>query len=167
MPKKQEISESQAQEIAAARKMNKNKNVDRRLKALEMRACGSKSEEIAKRCGYHPSHISKLVAIYLSQGLEGIVANHYKGNHRNMDIEEEEALLARYEKQAEQGEMVEVSTIKTAYEKAVGHRIGKGQIYYVLKRHGWRKLLPRSKHPNKASDEVIEASKKLTSEYVN
>jgi hypothetical protein len=31
-----------------------------------------------------------------------------------------------------------------------------------LKRHGWRKVKPRPRHPGKASDEVIEASKKLT-----
>ena len=31
----------------------------------------------------------------------------------------------------------------------------------VLERHGWRKVMPRSKHPQKASDEAIEASKKI------
>ncbi len=31
----------------------------------------------------------------------------------------------------------------------------------VLKRKGWRKVMPRSKHPKKASPEAIEASKKL------
>ena len=55
-----------------------------------------------------------------------------------------------------------VQYVKNAYEEKVGHSIGKGQIYKVLNRHGWRKVLPRSKHPNKASDEAIEASKKLT-----
>ncbi|MDE7249890.1 MAG: winged helix-turn-helix domain-containing protein, partial [Lachnospiraceae bacterium] len=33
-------------------------------------------------------------------------------------------------------------------------------IYCVLKRHGWRKVMPRSRHPKKASEEVIETSKK-------
>ena len=57
--------------------------------------------------------------------------------------------------------IVEVSEIKTSYEQAVGHRTGGSQIYYVLRRHGWRKVMPRSKHPKKASEEVIETSKKL------
>ena len=39
--------------------------------------------------------------------------------------------------------------------KSVGH------IYAVLHRNGWRKTMPRSRHPKKASDEAIEASKKL------
>ncbi|MCI8758540.1 MAG: winged helix-turn-helix domain-containing protein [Oscillospiraceae bacterium] len=36
------------------------------------------------------------------------------------------------------------------------------QIYCVLHRHGWRKVMPRSKHPKKASEDEIAASKKLT-----
>jgi len=81
-----------------------------------------------------------------------------------MSISEEEAFLSQYKKQAEQGQMIEVSSMKAAYEEKVGHTIGGSQIYYVLARHNWRKVMPRSKHPNKASDEEIESSKKLTSE---
>ena len=49
--------------------------------------------------------------------------------------------------------------IEAAYEKQVGHRISNSQIYRVLYRHGWRKIMPRSRHPKKASEEVIETSK--------
>ena len=58
----------------------------------------------------------------------------------------------------------EVSEIKARYEEAVGNSIGGSQIYYVLKRHGWRKVMPRSRHPKKASEEVIATSKKLKHE---
>ena len=78
-----------------------------------------------------------------------------------MSYAEEAKLLAQYEQQAEAGQMVETSEIKKAYEEKVGHRIGGQQIYLVLARHGWRKVMPRSKHPKKADDEAIEASKKL------
>ncbi len=63
--------------------------------------------------------------------------------------------------QAEKGELVEVSAIESAYREAVGHSIGNGQIYCVLHRHGWKKIMPRSRHPKKASEEVIKTSKKL------
>ena len=33
----------------------------------------------------------------------------------------------------------------------------------LLERHNWRKVMPRSRHPKKASDEAIEASKKINS----
>ena len=84
-----------------------------------------------------------------------------------MAEEEEAALLEPYREKAEQGQIVEVSEIKASYEQAVGHTIGGSQIYYVLHRNGWRKVMPRSKHPKKASEEVIASSKKLTSESRN
>ena len=79
-----------------------------------------------------------------------------------MRYEEESALLEPFQKDAEAGQIVEVSEIKAAYQKAVGHSIGTAQIYYVLRRHKWRKVMPRSKHPKKADEEVIKASKKIT-----
>jgi transposase len=160
--KKKEITLEQKAELEAARKENKDKTVEKRLKALIMRAEGKKNKEVAEATEYHRAYISGLVSKYLQNGIEAIVENHYGGNHRNMSYEEEKAFLDKYKKQAEKGQIVEVSEIKKAYEEKVGHSISSGQIYYVLKRQGWRKLMPRSKHPNKASDEVIESSKKLT-----
>ena len=58
--------------------------------------------------------------------------------------------------------MVEISEIEAAYQKKVDHKIGEVQIYRVLHRHGWRKIMPRSRHPKKATPEAIEASKKLS-----
>ena len=84
-----------------------------------------------------------------------------------MREEEVTVLLEPYREQAEKGQIVEVSEMKASYEQAVGHTIGGSQIYYVLHRNGWRKITPRSKHPKKASEEVIETSKKLTLKWQN
>ena len=79
-----------------------------------------------------------------------------------MKPEKEAALLETFRAKAESGQMVSIREIEAAYEQAVGHKIGSGQIYRVLHRQGWRKVMPRSKHPKKASEEVIATSKKLT-----
>ena len=79
-----------------------------------------------------------------------------------MSIEEEAAILAPFQERAEKGELVEVREIAKAYQAAVDYPVSKGQIYFVLHRHGWRKIMPRSRHPKKASEEEIAASKKLT-----
>ena len=105
-----------------------------------------------------------LVSRYKANGLASITESHYHGNHRNLSYAEEEALLEPFRQDSNAGKTVSVHDIETAYREAVGHSIGTSQIYYVLHRHGWRKVMPRSKHPKKASDEVIETSKKLTSE---
>lgn len=161
MAKSYEISQSQLQEIEAARKKNRNKNVERRLYVLVMRAEGKSLEEISEKTGYHISTASKLVARYMRDGISAIAENHYKGNRRNMSFEEEAAILAPFIERAERGELVDIKEIAAAYQKAVPHKISDTQIYYVLHRHGWRKIMPRSRHPKKASEEAIEASKKL------
>ncbi len=67
-----------------------------------------------------------------------------------MSLEEETALLAPFMSRVAQGQTVEVREIKAAYEEKVGHSIGGSQIYYVLRRHGWKSAPPgkRPKKPN-------------------
>ena len=120
-----------------------------------------KSKEVSQATGFHAAYVTTLVAKYRKKGLEAISGNHYGGNRRNMSVEEEAALLAPFKARAEKGELVEIGEIEAAYQQAVGHSIGTSQIYYVLHRHGWRKVMPRSRHPQKADEEVIETSKKL------
>jgi transposase len=163
MPKSYQITKKQVVELEATRKENKDKNVERRLKALLLRAQGIKRAEVASQTEFATSYISELTAKYCNQGLSAIVENHCGGNHRNLSFAEEEALLEPFKKLAESGQIVEVSEILAAYETKLGRPTGSNsQIYYVLARHGWRKVMPRSKHPNKASEEEIESSKKLT-----
>lgn len=162
MKMKHRYSEKDQEIIKAARKANKGKQVERRLIALELQAAGKKAKEISAITGFHPGYISRLKAKYRDGGIEAITGNHYGGNRRNMSFEEEATLLEPFRQRASQGQLVEVSEIKAVYEDAVGHTIGGSQIYYVLRRHGWRKVMPRSRRPKKASDEAIEASKKLT-----
>ena len=160
MAKSNAISQRQLVEIETARKKNRNKNIERRLYVLVMRAEGKSLEEISEKTGYHISTASKLIARYMRDGISAIAENHYKGNRRNMSFEEEAAILAPFIERAERGEMVDIKEIAAAYQKAVPHKISDTQIYYVLHRHGWRKIMPRSRHPKKASEETIEASKK-------
>lgn len=162
MASRYKFSNEEIKAIEQARKENKDKRAETRLKALELRAKGADSSVVAEATGFHAAYISQLVAKYRDHGLEAISGNHYGGNHRNMSVEEEAAILAPFKERAEKGEMVEISEIAKAYQATVDHPVSNGQIYFVLHRHGWRKVMPRSKHPKKASDEEIAASKKLT-----
>ena len=157
------ISDEEKATIEKARQETKNKNVDRRLRVLQLHAEGMKHKEIAEKTEYTKLYISELVNKYRKNGLSAIIDNHYQGNNRNMSFAEEEALLEPFKEAAMSGQIVEVSAIKKAYEEALGRSLEKdrGIIYRLLDRHEWRKVMPRSKHPNKASDEEIEASKKL------
>ena len=163
MKMKYKFSEEQYAEIKAERRANRDKQIDKRLEVLELRCEGVSQKEIAKKkTGFHRSHVCNLIKIYFEDGLQAVAETHYVGNRRNMSFEEETEILEQFRQKAEQGQMLDIREIEKAYQERVNHRIGHGQIYCVLNRHGWRKIMPRSKHPKKASEEVIEASKKLT-----
>ncbi len=121
MPKSYQFSREQKTELEAAKKANKNKSIDKRLEALLMRASKVKREEICKRTGFCKQYITDLTANYHKNGISAITGNHYKGNRRNMSNQEEAALIARFEEQAQKGQIVEISAIAAAYEEIVGH----------------------------------------------
>ena len=107
MASRYQFSKEEIQAIQEARKGNKDKRAEARLKALELRAKGQKAEDVARATGFHPAYVTQLVAKYRNQGLEAISGNHYGGNHRNMSEEKEAAILAPFKRQAEKGEIIE------------------------------------------------------------
>ena len=147
MPKRYHISEEQVRELEEARKKTKDKNVDRRLQALLLHAEGKKHKLIAERTEFAETYISELVARYRKNGVSAIVENHYPGNHRNMSFDQEKALLEPFMKAAAVGQVITVGEIKRAYEETVGRSLenNRGQIYNVLRRHGWRNTNPKLK----------------------
>jgi Transposase and inactivated derivatives len=167
MPKTYVISAEDCIKIEEARRENKNKQVEKRLRAVQLRGEGKKNHEIGDILETSSDMVSLWVASYAKGGIEALMPKKRGGNRRNISFEEEAKMLAEFEERANAGQVVEVSEIKRRYQELVDHPIGNSQIYFVLARHNWRKVKPRSKHPKKASDEVIEASKKLTTESEN
>lgn len=161
MPKTYKIEAETAEEIKEIRKGIKDKVVDKRLHAVQLRGEGMKNKEIAKKLDTSDKVVSHWISTYANKGIAGLLPKPHPASHYNMTFEEEEEFLAQFSEKAETGQIIEVSEIKQAYVEKVGHSISTGQIYRVLHRHGWRKIMPRSRHPKKADDEAIEASKKL------
>lgn len=162
MPKTYTISKENAAEIMEVRKTIKDKQVDKRLYAVQLRGEGMTNKEIAEKLDTSDKMVSQWVSAYINNGgIEALLPKKRGGNHRNLSYEEEAEFLEEFSEQAKAGKIVDTNEIKAAYIARVGHSIGGNQIYLLLKRHGWRKVMPRSKHPKKASEEAIEASKKL------
>jgi transposase len=162
MPRPQrKFSEEQKLEIRSALKESKNIWEQKRLMMLNIRAeSGASAQLIAQLLGCSKSSVEHVIGTYFLNGLSGIAWNKQSGNRRNLSMDEEKELLNQFKQQAEQGHMLVVKEIKQAYVKKLGRSVPNSTIYRMLKRHGWRKIMPRSKHPKKASDEAIEAYKK-------
>ena len=119
MAARYEITSEQKLEIEEARKANKNKKVEARLKVLLMRAAGKPAGKISETTGYHAAYISGIISNYVNNGIEAITGKHYGGNRRNMSYEEEAAILKPFLEKSEKGQLLVVSEIEAAYEKNV------------------------------------------------
>lgn len=148
-------------EIEEAFKQEKEKRAYIKLLVLKLKALDRlTNQEIAKQTGYHKNSVNKIVSKYKKSGLDSVIHPNYGGNHAYLAKEEEEEFLKAFEEQAQNGQMLEVSEIARAYEEKIGKKVSLVMIYLLLKRHNWRKVMPRSKHPKKADEQAIEAYKK-------
>ena len=155
------ITEEEYLEVIQQEKRTRDKRVSKRLQILISRYEGMSNKEIAKKYDLSPDRVSHLISEFKKVGLEEYVRVKYEGNHRNMTYDEEQAILDEFIEAAERGQIITVKEIKLAFDEKLGRDTGRGYIYMLLARHGWRKIKPRPKHPKKASDEEIAASKKL------
>ncbi len=105
--------------------------------------------------------ISQLCRRYRGQGLEEFMRNKYTSHRRALTEEQEQEILSKFEEAAKAGKEVTALEIKAAFDEVRGKTTGRGYIYALLRRHGWRKVMPRPKHPKAANEEACEASKKL------
>lgn len=155
------INQEEYQRLVEAEKQCRNKRISKKLSVLLIRFSGKSISETAEKMDCSIRTVARLVAEYKENGLEKFMQNKYGGNHRSLSEEEEREILSRFEKKAQEGQIITAQDIKKAFDERIGKDTGSGYIYMLLKRHGWRKVMPRAKHPKKASEEAIEASKKL------
>jgi len=134
----------------------------KRLLALHMRGLGKTNAQVGESLGYSPYHITVLVSKYKKEGMDAILEDKRTSNNCRMDFEEEAKFLQQFEELAEAGQVLTVEKILSKYEEVTGNQSNTSTIYKLLKRHGWRKVKPRPKHPNGATEAEKEASKKLT-----
>lgn len=156
------ISEEEYGAIKAAEKETKDKRISNRLRVIMMRYEGKKVREIAEVTGMRKNSISQLCRRYREQGLEEFIRKKATSHRYALTEEKEKEILSRFEAAAEAGQEITVREIKAAFDEERGKDTGRGYIYMVLKRHGWRKVMPRSRHPKAANEEACEASKKLS-----
>ncbi len=165
MALKRKIPHDIDHDIRVKLKKNKDVKAQRRLIALNMYRQGKTNQEIADATGYHPQHVTKLVTEVINNGLDSILHDGRTSNNYRMTYAEEAEFLVQFEKLAEDGQLVTVSPILEKYEEETGKKSNTTSIYRLLKRHGWRKLQPRRKHPKAADAKEQKRQKKLKSSW--
>ena len=120
-----------------------------RIQCVLIRATlGSSAKEIAQLLGWATTTVHVIHSRWAKEG-EAIFDLHGRGGRHNQHLtaEQEADLLAPFTKTATGGEMLHVSEIKKAFEERVGVQVAASTVYRMLDRHGWRKVVPRPRHP--------------------
>jgi len=158
------ISKEEAKNIRQEMEKTTDSKAYAKLQAAALRGEGFSNDQIASITGYNSNYVGELCKQFVQDGMEKYKSDGRKGrNNRHMTEAEAMAFLEQFHEKAIKGHVVSLDEIAKAYDEAVGikHK-SLSSIYYFLHLYDWRKIIPKKQHPGKASDEVIEASKKLT-----
>ncbi len=71
-----------------------------------------------------------------------------------MSLDEEKAFLKPWIQQAKEGGILVASPIRAALAQKLGRKVVATVAYRMLARHGWRKIVPDTRHPK--SDPVVQ-----------
>lgn len=134
-----------------------------RIQCVLIRATlGSSAAEIAQLLGWSTATVHVLHSRFAKEG-DAIFELRARGGrrHQHLSADQEQALLAPFVQRAQAGGMLTVAEIQLAYQEQVGKAVAPSTIYRLLDRHGWRKVVPRSRHPK--ADVAAQAVFKKTS----
>jgi transposase len=107
-----------------------------------------KAEEIALHTGVSATTVHRVISTYNRLGAAALETPGKGGRrHEYLTLEEEKQFLTPFFAQAANGAIATVAQIQGAFEERVGHEVDESTIYRLLGRHGWRKLMPRPRHP--------------------
>ena len=132
-----------------------------RIQCVLIRATlGSTAAEIAQILGWSTATVHVIHSRWAKEG-EALFDLRGRGGrrHQHLSVGAEALLLAPFAAQAQAGGLLHVSEIRRALEKQVGTTVAPSTVYRMLDRHGWRKVVPRPRHP-KSDAQAQDAFKK-------
>lgn len=134
-----------------------------RIQCVLIRATlGSSAGEIAQLLGWSTATVHVMHSRWGKEG-DAIFDVRARGGrrHQYLDAQQEQELLAPFVQRANAGGMLSVGEIQQAYQERTGRQVAPSTVYRLLDRHGWRKVVPRPRHPK--ADLAAQAAFKKTS----
>lgn len=157
-----ELADGTADRLESLLKETKEAEVLRRVQAIYLRVRhGFLPKQIAQITGYSVGTVHNLHSRYLKEGERIFDLGSPGGrNAAHMTPEKERAFLEPFIKHGDAGGILEVGPVHRAHCAALGRKVPLSTTYRLLHRHGWRKIQPRSRHPQ-ANKEAQADFKKM------
>jgi transposase len=119
-------------------------------------------EQTAAVLGVGRATVSRLQTRFRAQAtVQSQPHSSWGGRRRALLSEAEEAaFLSRWQSQAEAGELIVLSTMRSELEKQLGRKVAPEVFYRLVRRHRWRKVAPDTRHPKSDPSTQEEWKKK-------
>lgn len=143
------LSSKAAQHIQTLMKHATSKWEYRRLQCVSLRQFGMQADHVAKITGLHPGSVRIIWAKWQRHG-EEVLLGERRGQVRaaaRWTRDEERAFLQPFLNRAESGRLTTVREVYLAQCKRASKKLDPTATYRLLERHGWRKVVPRQRHP--------------------
>lgn len=123
---------------------------------------GKKAEEFAAFLGVTKQKIYSVIQGYNKYGTSWRTYDNWGGRREErciFSLETEAEILEELEQEALSGNILIYKHIKVKVEEKAGKQVSDDYIWDLLKRHGWKKKVPRQSHPQGSEDEQHEYKK--------
>lgn len=120
-----------------------------RVMCIRLLALDMKGPVVAEVIGRSANTVYRHKKNFLAEG-EAALVNRDWGGRRNAALtpEQEAALVAGFQQAASDGKLVTASVIAEAMAEQAGRTVHPSTVSRLLKRRGWRKVVPRPTHPD-------------------
>jgi len=121
---------------------------DRAL-TIKLLALGREGKDVAEVVGCSIGTVYRRRAEFLAQG-EAALRSSGWGGRRNavFSAAQEAAFVAEFERAAQAGKLVSAVAMLAELQQRAGRQVKPSTLYRMLARHGWRKVVPRPRHPD-------------------
>ena len=141
---------SEAELIQLQKKIKSSWRVQQIQVIINAQRKNQSAEKLAAYSSLSKHRITQLLRAYNKHGIKIFETKGQGGRkYGYLSLEQEKEFLASFRKKAIAGEIITVALIQAAYEKKIGKQVAKSTVYRLLKRHDWRKVVPRPHHPKK------------------
>ncbi|MQA76289.1 MAG: helix-turn-helix domain-containing protein, partial [Solirubrobacterales bacterium] len=124
-----------------------------RVTCIRLLALGRTGSDVAEAIGRSVNTVYRHKRRFLEEGEATLLAEGWGGRRNAVLTEAEEAeLAADFERAARDGELITANAVIAAVAKRAGRRVDPTTVYRMLRRHGWRKVTPRPRHPDADPD---------------
>lgn len=133
-----------------------------RVMCIRLLALGWEAQDVAHAVGLSRSSVYRRKAEYLSEGKRTLSTDGWGGRRGGvLGTEEEAQFVAHFEDAAREGQLVTAAEMLSELARRCGESPNPSTLYRILARHGWRKVIPRPRHPQ-ADPERQEAFKETS-----